>query len=155
MVTRSMSLASNKILIERYYHELWNRWDLGIVDDLLAPDVRFHGSLGVAVEGAEGFRRYVQMVRDAFPDFHNTIEDLVAEDDRVAARLRYTGTHSGPLFGIAATGKRVEYAGLALFQIKAGQVVSGFVLGDLNGLMQQMGLDTITAQRRPHERISE
>ena len=57
-----------------------------------------------AVEGVEGFRRYVQLVRDAFPDFHNTIEDLIAEDDRVAARLRYTGTHSGPLFGVAPTG---------------------------------------------------
>jgi steroid delta-isomerase-like uncharacterized protein len=150
-----MSVASNKILIERYYHELWNRWDLGIVEDIVARDVRFHGSLGVAVEGVEGFRRYVQLVRDAFPDFHNTIEDLVAENDRVAARLRYTGTHAGPLFGIAPTGTRIEYAGLALFHIKDDRVASGFVLGDLNGLMRQLGLDTITAQRRPHEGISE
>jgi steroid delta-isomerase-like uncharacterized protein len=155
MVTRSMSLASNKVLIERYYDKLWNLWDLGIVEEIVAPDVRFHGSLGVAVEGAEGFRRYVQLVRDAFPDFHNTIEDLVAENDRVAARLRYTGTHSGPLFGVAPTGKQIEYAGLALFHIKNGRIVSGFVLGDLNGLMRQLGLDTITAQRRPHEGISE
>ena len=155
MVTRSMSLASNKILIERYYHQLWNLWDLGIVDDILAPDVLFHGSLGVAVEGVEGFRRYVQLVRDVFPDFHNTIEDLIAEDDRVAARLRYTGTHSGPLFGIAPTGKRIEYAGLALFHIKDDRIVSGFVLGDLNGLMRQLGLDTMSAQRQPYEGISE
>ena len=155
MVTRSMSLASNKIIIERYYHELWNRWDLGIVEEIVASDVRFHGSLGVAAEGVEGFRRYVQLVRDAFPDFHNTIEDLIAEDDRVAARLRYTGTHSGPLSGVAPTGKPIEYAGLALFHIKERLIASGFVLGDLNGLMRQLGLDTITAQRRPYEGISE
>ena len=155
MVTRSMSLASNKILVERYYHQLWNLWDLGIVEEIVTPDVRFHGSLGVAVEGVEGFRSYVQLVRDAFPDFHNTIEDLIAEDDRDAARLLYTGTHSGLLFGVAPTGKRIEYAGLALFHIEDGRIVSGFVLGDLNGLLRQLGLDTMSAQRQPYEGISE
>src|SRR5260370_3535405 len=146
MVTRSMSVASNKILLERYYHQLWKLWDLGIADEIVARDVRFHGSLGIAVDGVEGFRCYVQLVRDAFPDFHNSIEDLMAEDDRVAARLRYTGTHSGPLFGVAPTRKRIEYAGLALFHIKDERIASGVVLGDLNALMQQLGLDTMSAQ---------
>ena len=61
----------------------------------------------------------------------------------------------GPLFGVAPTGKRIEYAGLALFHIRDGRIASGFVLGDLNGLMRQLGLDTMSAQRQPYEGISE
>src|SRR5262249_22837350 len=98
----------------------------------------FRGSLGVAVRGREEFRRYVGLVRAAFPDFHNDVEELVAEGERVVARLTYTGTHRGELFGIAPTGRRVSYAGMALFRVAGGLIEEGWVLGDTAGLKEQL-----------------
>jgi predicted ester cyclase len=90
------------------------------------------------VHGLEDFKGYVRSVRAAFPDFHNTIQDLIAEGDRVVARLTYRGTHGGELFGIAPTGRHVVYTGIAIFRLTGGKIVDGWVLGDALGLMQQM-----------------
>lgn len=145
-----MSTGANKALVRRYYDELWNRWDLALVDGIIAPDIAFRGSLGVTVEGREGFRTYVRVVRHAFPDFHNTVEECVAEGDRVAARLTYRGTHHGELYGIAPTGRPVTYAGLALFRIAGGMIAEGFVLGDVAGLRRQIeGADSSAALSVP------
>ena len=132
------ALAAHKALVHRYYDELWNRWRLELADELLAADVRFRGSLAVEVEGVEAFRGYVGLVRAAFPDFHNTVEELVAEDDRVVARLTYRGTHRGPLFGIAPTGRPVSYAGSAWFRFRDGRIASGFVVGDTGRLLREL-----------------
>lgn len=115
------TIADHKALVRRYYDDLWNRWDLALIDELIAPEIAFRGSLGVSVEGRAGFSRYVALVRAAFPDFHNTVETLVAEDDTVVARLTYRGTHRGELFGFAPTGKQVTYAGVAVFASPQGR----------------------------------
>lgn len=132
-------LENNKDLIRRYYADLWNRWDDAAVDEIIAPDIEFRGSLGVTVSGRDGFRGYVAQVRAAFPDFHNQIDELLAEGGTVAARLTYSGTHQGQLYGAAPTGKRVEYGGGAFFRISEGQITSGIVYGDTLGMMRQIG----------------
>jgi len=129
---------ANKNLVRRYYNDLWNKWDLAAVTELISPDITFRGSLGITVQGREGFKDYVSMVRAAFPDFHNEIEELIAEGDKVVARLTYTGTHQGELFGIPATGKRVSYSGVAIFVIAEGKIKDGWVLGDTMGLKRQL-----------------
>ena len=134
-----VSLDGHKALVRRYYEELWNRWRLELADELLAPDVSFRGSLAVEVAGIEGFKGYVRLVQTAFPDFHNTVEELVAEGDRVVARLTYRGTHRGPLFDLPPTGRAVSYAGMALFRIAGGRIASGFVVGDTGRLMRELG----------------
>src|SRR5262245_30920478 len=134
-----MSLAQNKALVRRYYEEMWNRWDFALVDQLIAEEIVFRGSLGARVQGREGFKQYMRAVRQAFPDFHNQVEELIAEGDRVAARLTYTGTHQGELLGVGATGRSVSYAGAALFRVAGERIVEGWVLGDLHGLLQQLG----------------
>ena len=128
-----------KAIIRRYYEQLWNHWDLAVADELVAPTVRFRGSLGIAVEGLDGFRGYVETVRRAFPDFHNAIQELIAEGDTVVARLRYGGTHRGELFGLPATGRRVVYDGVAIFRLRDGKIAEGWVLGDTFALRQQVG----------------
>jgi steroid delta-isomerase-like uncharacterized protein len=136
-----MSLEENKSLVRRYYEEMWNRWDLALADELIGEGLTFRGSLGVAVQGRDEFRDYMRAVRRAFPDFHNHIEELVAEGDRVVARLTYTGTHHDELFGIGPTGRRITYAGVAIFRIEAGRITEGWVLGDVHGLMRQLSGD--------------
>jgi steroid delta-isomerase-like uncharacterized protein len=134
-----MSTTENKELVRRYYEEMWNRWDFALADELIGEEIVFRGSLGVGVRGREAFKEYMRTVCAAFPDFHNQIEELVAEADRVVARLTYTGTHRGELFGIAATGRRVTYAGVAIFRIAVGRFVEGWVLGDVHALVRQLG----------------
>jgi len=134
----SASNEANKALVRRYYHEMWNQWDFVLVDELIVERITFRGSLGMNVCGRAGFKGYMQTVQRAFPDFHNRIEELIAEGDRVVARLTYTGTHHGELFGIEPTGRRVTYAGVAIFRISDGAVVEGWVLGDTGGLMRQL-----------------
>jgi steroid delta-isomerase-like uncharacterized protein len=133
-----MSTGEHKELVRRSYEELWNGWDFALADEPIAAGIAFRGSVGRTVQRREGFKAYVREVRRAFPDFHNRVEELVAEGDRVMARLTYSGTHVGELFGIAPTGRQVSYAGVAVFRIASGQIAEGWVLGDLYGLIRQL-----------------
>jgi steroid delta-isomerase-like uncharacterized protein len=133
-----MSAEHNKALVRRYYEEMWNRWDFRLAHELVSEAVAFRGSLGVSVHGREGFKDYMRTVRRAFPDFNNGVEELIAEGDRVVARLTYTGTHQGEVFGIGATARRVNYAGVAIFRIAEGRIGEGWVLGDVHGLVRQL-----------------
>jgi steroid delta-isomerase-like uncharacterized protein len=109
-----------------------------LVDELVAPELVFRGSLGTPVQGREGLRRYIREIRAAFPDFYNQIDVLLAEGNQVAARLTYTGTHRGPIWGIAATGRRIEYAGAGFFRVRDGRVTDGWVLGDTAALRAEL-----------------
>ena len=129
----------NKDIIRRYYAELWNKWDLAVADNLIDPNILFRGSLGLQVQGLDGFKGYVATVRAAFPDFHNSLEDLVAEGDRVVARLTYRGTHRGQIFGAPPTGNPVTYGGIAIFCIANFKITEGWVMGDTWSLFQQVG----------------
>jgi steroid delta-isomerase-like uncharacterized protein len=134
------SVEANKGLVRRYYEEMWNRWDLSLAQELLAPGLRFRGSLGDEVEGIRAFCRYARSVWQGFPDFHNEIEELVAEGDRVVARVTYTGTHRGEVRGIAATGRAIRYEGMAWFRIEGGLIAEVWVVADRAGLMGQLAV---------------
>lgn len=125
-------------LVARFYADLWNRWDDVAVDEVLADDFVFRGSMGTETQGRDGWRTYRDTIRQASPDFHNEVVDLVAAGDRAAARLRYTGRHHGLLAGIPPTGSRFEYAGAAFFASRDGMLASAWVLGDLDGLRRQL-----------------
>lgn len=139
-----MPLEQNKQLVQDFYCRLWNKWDLSAVQDILSPDISFRGSLGLTKKGHSGFIDYVELVRSAFPDFHNTVEELIAEADNVVARLTYVGTHRGELFGIPPTGRQVKYAGIAIFRITGSRITDVWVLGDTLGLMRQIGTSTVS-----------
>jgi predicted ester cyclase len=89
----STSQQANKNLVARYYNEMWNKWNFALVDELLAKDISFRGSLGTETRGRAAFCDYMWRVQDVFPDFHNAIEEMIAERNRVCARLTYTGRH--------------------------------------------------------------
>jgi SnoaL-like polyketide cyclase len=93
-------------LVERFYGELWNRWDDSAVDGTLSPGFAFRGTLGRETTGRDGWRGYRDMVRAGSADFRNEIVELLCDGQRAAARLRYTGTHTGLLLGLPATQRR-------------------------------------------------
>src|SRR5262249_54176850 len=103
--------SRNVALIGRFYDAMWNRFDKGLFPELLTEDIRFRGSLGQHKVGYEELGEYVDLIQRAFPDFTNHVEEIVSEGDRSFARLTYRGTHRGAIFGIAPTGRRIEYSG--------------------------------------------
>jgi len=135
----SMLVATTADLVHRFYDDLWNRWDDDLVPEVLDPEFEFRGSLGTSTLGRDGWRSYRDTVRAGSPDFHNEVVTLVCEGPRAAARLSYSGTHTGPLLGRPATGRRFQFAGAAFFTVADGRLVSAWVLGDLAGLREQLG----------------
>jgi steroid delta-isomerase-like uncharacterized protein len=132
--SRSYLVRDYKALVRRYYSEVWNAWSSPALEELISPDITFRGSIGAAVSGIAEFQQYVNRIRAAFPDFHNHIEELIAEGEKVAARLTYTGTHRGELLGFPATGNKITYSGIAIFEFAESKIVRGYVLGDTETL---------------------
>jgi steroid delta-isomerase-like uncharacterized protein len=129
----------NGKIVERFYYELWNAWDLSVADEILAEDVRFRGTLGSTLEGREAFRGYVETVRRAFPDWHNRIDETISCGDRVVTRMTWNGTHEGRLMDVEPTGTRVEYVGAAIFRLSEGRIVEAWVVGDTQELWRALG----------------
>ncbi|MBI1914206.1 MAG: ester cyclase [Planctomycetes bacterium] len=133
-----MSVEENVALVERFYYEMWNRFDKSLVPELLTEDIQFRGSLGQYKTGHGQFCEYMDFIRQAFPDFTNVVEEIVSEGERSFAQLTYRGTHRGELFGIAPTNRRIAYAGAALFHFRGARIREVWVLGDVHGLVQQL-----------------
>jgi predicted ester cyclase len=101
-----MSQQTNKNLVARYYDEMWNKWNFALVDELLAKEISFRGSLGTETRGRTAFCNYMRRVQGAFPDFRNEIDEMIAQRNRVFTRLTYTGTHRGEIFGVRKRGEK-------------------------------------------------
>jgi steroid delta-isomerase-like uncharacterized protein len=131
---------TNRAVIRRFYEELWNSWDLSVADEIVAPDVRFRGSLGTSLTGIDAFKRYVERILTAFPDWHNRIDELIAEGETVVARMTWSGTHRGDLLGVAPTGRHVTYVGAAIFRLEDARIQVAWVVGDTQELWRALGV---------------
>ena len=127
-------------VVRRFYDELWNEWRLDLVDELLATDLRFRGSRGAVLEGRDAFRAYAEATRRGFPDWHNEVDELLVEGDRVAARLTWSGTSTGPFEGREATGARVRYVGAAFFRVASGAIATAWVVGDTEAFRRSLDM---------------
>ena len=126
-------------LVHVFYDRFWNRIELGVADEILHPDVVFRGSVGVGANGRAEVCDYVRMVTTALSDYRCHLETLVVEGSSAAARVRFSGVHSGEFLGYAPTGRRVEWIGAAFFVEQDGALRDIWVLGDLASLRAQLG----------------
>lgn len=138
MGSAESTVERHKRLVRRFYDEVWNRQDLAVIPDLLTPGAAFRGSLGAVRRGHKGFADYVREVTTALGDYRCDVEELVAEDVRVVARMTFSGVHRGDLLGVPPTGRRVSWAGAAFFTFADGRVADLWVLGDLTDLHRQL-----------------
>jgi len=127
-------------IVHRFYDEIWNRQDFAAIPHLCHDDIEFRGSLGEERRGLQGFESYVRSVTTALGDYRCEIEDLVVEESKAFARVRFSGVHRGLLLGHPPTHKRVEWAGAALFTIDGDRIRRAWVLGDLHGLVRQLAV---------------
>jgi steroid delta-isomerase-like uncharacterized protein len=125
-------------IVQAFYDEIWNRQDSAAIPRLCHEDLEFRGSLGEERRGLEGFESYVRSVTTALGDYRCEIEDVIVEDSKAFARVRFSGVHRGLLLGHPATQKRVAWAGAALFTLEGDKIKSLWVLGDLHGLVRQL-----------------
>jgi len=133
-----MDTGANKATVRRYLEAAWNQGDLALVDELIAPTFTQH--LPNVAPGRAGIKQFFGMIRTAFPDARMTIEDLIAEGDRVVWRFTIHATHTGPFQGIPATGKAVTITGMSIVRMVDGQIVEHWGQQDNLGLLQQLSV---------------
>jgi len=130
---------SIKELVERFYHELWNKADEQVAWQILHKNLSFRGSLGSQQQGPDGFLTYWQSIREALSGFTCTIEDMVVSQNRAAVKVSFKGRHQATLFGIKATGREIEWKGAAFFKSEGQQITDIWILGDIDAVRQQLG----------------
>lgn len=136
---RSM-LEANKAISRRVVEEIFNKGRLEAADELVTPDFVGHDpALPEPLRGPDGLRSQAEGYRSAFPDMRITIEDEIAEGDRVVTRWMARGTHEGELFGIPATGRQATVTGITIDRIVDGRIVETWNNWDTFGLLQQLG----------------
>jgi len=131
----------NKRLALRLVEEVWNQGNLDVIDEIVASDyVRHDPGWPEEIRGREGLRQKLSSVRQAFADFQVTVEDVIAESDRVVVRWRMKGTHHGDFMGIQPTGRDIALAGMSMHRVDNGQIAESWDGYDALGLMQQLGV---------------
>ena len=132
--------AENKAIVHRLYEEVWNKRRLELVDEIISPSHALHDPnvTGSAI-GPEAYKRQVTRFVTAFPDLRFTIEDAVAENEKLVVAWTISGTHQGAFMGIPATNKKVSVEGITINHIVNGKIMDSYVSWDALGMIQQMG----------------
>ncbi len=125
-----MSIETNKALVRRYLEVMINGGDTTIADELFAPDYVNHTAGSGINTGAAGMARGVAAVKTAFPDWHVSIDAMVAEGDMVVDRFTISATHTGSVHGIAPTGQKIDNLGMHMWRLTNGKLVEGWYLTD-------------------------
>ena len=135
-----MSVERNKAVVRSHFEEIWEKGNLDFVDENLTPDFVNHDPRGPEAPGVEGLKQYVTMVRNAFPDISVTVEDVITEGDKVAARAAFRAIHQGEYQGIPPTGKEMTVELIGIFRVAEGKIAEAWILRDDLSMMQQLGV---------------
>jgi steroid delta-isomerase-like uncharacterized protein len=143
----SIMSEQNKALARRAFEEVWNQGKLTVIDELTASSATYSDPNvpGGKFTGPEGVKQFVQIYRGAFPDVRITINDQIAEGDKVVTRWTATGTHKGQLMGIAPTNKHATVTGVNIDRYQDGKVVEAWASYDMLGMLQQLGVVPVLA----------
>lgn len=133
-----MSIEENKKIVHRY-QEIYNRNDLDALSKVVSEDLLTPKILPGIPTGIEGAKAAHRIMLAGFPDYQTIIDDLLAEGDKVAARITMSGTNTGSFMGIPPTGKRVSFTGIYIARIANGKIVEHWGEEDSVSLLQQLG----------------
>jgi len=130
----------NKALARRWFEEVFNAQNFDVADEITAQDTVNHDpTLTDLPSGPEGDRHVVNLYHGAFPDAQITVEEQIAEGDRVVTRWSGRGTHQGELLGVPPSGNRVELSGMTVNRFSGGKIAETWTNYDALGMMQQIG----------------
>ena len=134
-----MSTEENKSLVHRYVEQILNRGNMAVADELLASDYKRYISPTTAPLSVDVQKQRLAGIRTAFPDWHLTVEDMIADGDRVSFRATIRGTHKGAFQSIPPTGNAVTVSALDIVRIENGKIAEHWGGPDLLNLLQQLG----------------
>lgn len=135
-----MSKENNKALVRRFYEEVFNQKKRAAIDEFSDPNYVDHTAPPGLPAGIEGQKQLIGMYLTAFPDLHLTVEDMIAEGDKVVSRWSGSGTHQGKFMGIPPTGKQGTVTGIEIIRIAGSKFVEHWMELDALGLLQQLGV---------------
>ena len=137
-----MSAQENKEKARRLLEEAFGQGNVDVVDEVLDPNFVCYdpNSESGEVRGADTIKGEIEYFRNAVPDLTYTVEDQIAEGDKVVTRYTARDTHQGELMGIAPTGNRMETQGISITRIEDGKIVEDWEVLDAMGMMQQLGV---------------
>jgi predicted ester cyclase len=135
-----MSTEVNKASMRRFYEEAFNKKNRAAIDEFIDPTQVDHAAPPGTPGGLEGARQTVTMYLTAFPDLYFTVEDFIAEGDKVVARLTVRGTQQGIFMGIPPTGKHATVTAIDINRMVGGKSVEHWLEMDMLGLLQQLGV---------------
>jgi steroid delta-isomerase-like uncharacterized protein len=134
-----MSVEENKAKVRLYMEEAFNKGNLSVSDEVIAPEYVHHTVFG-EVKGSDGFNQTVTIMRNAFPDLKDTIVSMVAEGNMVAFSLRVQGTMKGEFLGMPPTGKRLDVTEAVFMRFAGGKAVEGWTYNDSLTFYRQLGV---------------
>jgi steroid delta-isomerase-like uncharacterized protein len=144
-----VSLDDNKAIIRAYVETVWNQHQLDRADEFMAPDFLDHASLPGQAPGLQGATNKWAMYQTGLPDLRVTINDLVAEGDKVGVRRTYQGTHGGELLGVPPIGRHMQIGGISIFRLAGGKIAESWEQVNLLAMMQQLGALPTPGQGTP------
>jgi steroid delta-isomerase-like uncharacterized protein len=134
-----MTTHENEALVRRFIDEIFLHGRFDAVDELVAEDFTAH-TWGPMPQGRDGLKAAIERVSAALSDAAMTIDDVIADGDRVAVRLTSSATQSGPFMGMPPTGRRYEIGEIHIFRIRDGRVVEHWHQADFLGMLRQLGM---------------
>ncbi len=134
-------MSDNKAVVLRLYDEVFSQGDVDLGDELMADDFVEHEQLPPGIPSGKAAPRVLMtMMREAFPDFRATVEELLEDGQKVIARARFSGTHEGDFMGIPATGRSFDIAVIDILEFRDGKVIAHWGVMDMAGMMEQLGI---------------
>ncbi len=131
----------NKAIIRRLYEEVWNKRKLEVISEIISPSHALHApNISGSSIGPEAYKRQLLLFLAGYSDLHFTIEDSIAENDKVVACWIFSGTHRGDFMGIPATNKKVCVDGMTVHHLAGGKIMDSYANWDALGMMQQLGV---------------
>jgi steroid delta-isomerase-like uncharacterized protein len=136
--------AANKKIVRRYFEEVLSTGDFALIEELIAQNYVGHYPAGYELGGGpEDVKQIVTSVRNAFPDVRFTVEDLIAEGEKVVCRWTFQGVQEGDFMGIPASGRKATVMGIAVYRVVHEQIAEAWFTWDALGLMRQLSEESI------------
>jgi len=139
-MTQTPAEKGNIAIVRKFFEVGPSKGDLTAADALLHPEFSLHTPLPTPGPGIEAMNNVITTCRAAFHDLNVTVDDIMAEEDKVTARFTARGVHKGEFMGLPPTGKAITMTGIEIFRIKDGKIVELWGEANLMGLMQQLGI---------------
>jgi steroid delta-isomerase-like uncharacterized protein len=136
----SSSFEPSRTIASRFTEDLWDKGELAVADEIIAPDFVDHDPVSGQSSGLAGYKEMVGAFRNAFPDLRVKNEDVIVEADKMVLRWTARGTHTGALMSIPPTGKQVRLKGIDILRTEGGMIVERWGEFDTLGMLHQLGV---------------